>query len=90
MVDTTSGVIGTLLPDTVAFQDPVAQPTLAAVQIQYIASPGVTEVTTMIWMTTMTQAEVRSLAKDTIRADIIQKFGVTVPKSQIKMLNSPE
>lgn len=83
------GVIGWLLPDSIAFPDDSA-PTAAYTTIQYKVSGGSDHTVNLPWMTTMTQAEVRSLAKDVIRQDIIEKLGITIPKTQIKMLNSPE
>lgn len=83
------GVIGWLMPETITFPDE-SQPTLAYTSMQYKISPFSDGSVNLSWLTTMTQAEVRSLAKDVIRQDIIEKFGITVPKAQIKMLNSPE
>lgn len=84
-----AGVIGQLLFESVDYPDP-SQPTLAYTTIQYKPSLGTIESCNLVWFTTMTQAEVRSAAKDAIRQDIIDKLGITIPKAQIKMLNSPE
>lgn len=83
------GVIGWLAPETIAFTDE-AQPTLATIQVSYKGSDIAQDSFGFNWMTTATQAEIRSLAKDAIRADILAKLGVSVPKANIKMLNSPE
>lgn len=83
------GVIGWLIPETIEFPDD-SQPTLAYTLIRYKVSGAAEESCLMMWFTTLTQAEVRSQAKDLIRADIIEKLGLTIPKAQIKMLNSPE
>jgi hypothetical protein len=83
------GVIGWLLPETIEFPDD-GQPTLAYTTIKYKVSGATVDDCNLVWLTTATQAEVRSLAKDVIRADIITKLGLTIPKAQIKMLNSPE
>ena len=83
------GVVGWMLPDSIAFPDD-SQPTLAYTTVQYQVSQSPADTVNLAWLTTMTAAEVRSLAKDTIRADVIAKLGITIPKSQIKMLNSPE
>ena len=83
------GVIGWLLPETIEFPDD-GQPTLAYTLIQYKVSGATADNCNLAWLTTATQAEVRSQAKDAIRADIISKYGLTIPKAQIKMLNSPE
>lgn len=83
------GVIGWLLPETIEFPDD-GQPTLAYTTINYRVSGATTDSCNLAWITTSAQAEVRSLAKDAIRADIIEKTGLTIPKAQIKMLNSPE
>ncbi len=83
------GVIGWLLPETIGFPDD-SQPTLAYTLMQYAISQGPGDSCNLAWDTTWTQAEVRSAAKDAIRADIIAKLGLTIPKTQIKMLNSPE
>ena len=83
------GVIGWLIPESIEFPDD-SEPTLAYTLIRYKVS-GVNEDSCLLmWLTTLTQAEVRSQAKNTIRADIIAKFGLTSPLAQIKMLNSPE
>lgn len=83
------GVVGELILASVVFPDD-GQPTLCNTAIQYIASGAVIDTCTLVWFTTQTQAEIRSLAKDAIRQDIIDKRGIAIPKSQIKMLNSPE
>lgn len=83
------GVIGWLLPETIEFPDD-GQPTLAYTTVNYKVSGATVDNCNLAWLTTSTQAEVRSLAKDTIRADIIAKLGITIPKANIKMLNSPE
>lgn len=83
------GVIGQLLFESIDFPDE-GQPTLAYTTIQYKPSQGAVETCNLAWLTTLTQAEVRSAAKDAIRQDIIDKLGVTIPKAQIKMLNAPE
>lgn len=83
------GVIGWMLPDSIVFPDD-SQPTLAYTTVQYQVSQAAADTVNLPWFTTMTAAEVRSLAKDTIRQDIIEKLGITIPKAQIKMLNSPE
>ena len=83
------GIIGWMLPDSIAFPDD-SQPTLAYTTVQYQVSQSPSDTVNLPWYTTMTAAEVRSLAKDTIRADVIAKLGITIPKAQIKMLNSPE
>ena len=83
------GVIGVLLPESIAFPDE-SQPTLAYTTISYYASQAEPASCNLVWFTTQTAAEVRSAAKDAIRADIIEKLGITIPKAQIKMLNSPE
>lgn len=83
------GVIGTLLPESIAFPDD-SQPTLAYTTVAYYISQGAPDTCNLVWFTTQTAAEVRSAAKDAIRQDIIDKLGITIPKAQIKMLNSPE
>lgn len=83
------GVIGWLAPETIAFLDE-GQPTMATIQLAYKGSDLAQDSFSFSWMTTATQGEIRSAAKDAIQADILSKTGVTVPKTQIKMLNSPE
>lgn len=83
------GVIGWLAPETIAFLDE-GQPTFATIQLAYKGSDVAQDSFSFSWLTTATQAEVRSQAKDAIRQDIIDKLGVTIPKANIKMLNSPE
>jgi hypothetical protein len=83
------GAIGWLVPETIEFPDD-AQPTLAYTSIQYTASQASRESVNLAWDTSWTQAEVRSAAKDAIRADVIEKLGIAIPKTRIKMLNSPE
>ena len=83
------GIVGWMLPDSIAFPDD-SQPLLAYTTVQYRVSGGDDYTVNLVWMTNMTQAEVRSLAKDTIRAAVIETLGIAVPKAQIKMLNSPE
>ena len=83
------GVIGWLAPETIAFLDEGA-PTFATIQLAYKGSGIDQDSFSFSWFTTATQAEVRSAAKDAIRADIIAKLNVAVPRANIKMLNSPE
>lgn len=83
------GVIGWLGPDTIAFLDE-GQPTLATIQLSYKGAGIEQDSFSFDWITTATQAEIRSSAKDAIRQRIIDVLGVTIPKSAIKMLNSPE
>ncbi len=83
------GVVGWLMPETVEYPDE-AQPTMCVIQVSYKGSGIAQDSFGYTWMTTATQAEIRSGAKDAIRQDIIDKLGVTIPKAQIKMLNSPE
>lgn len=85
----TGGVIGWMLPDSISFPNE-GEPTFAYTTVQYRVSGGDDNSCTLSWYTTMTAAEVRSAAKDTIRQDVINKLGLTIPKAQIKMLNSPE
>ena len=84
------GVIGWLQPENgVEFLD-AAQPTQATMQLAYKGN-GITETSfSFAWLTTATQAEARSQAKDAIRQNIIDTLGVTIPKANIKMLNAPE
>lgn len=83
------GVVGWLMPETVEYPDE-GQPTFCIIQVSYKGSGIAQDSFGFSWFTTATQAEVRTAAKDAIRADIIAKLGVTIPRAQIKMLNSPE
>lgn len=83
------GVIGWLLPETTQFPSE-ATPTFAYIQIAYVISGSSQENCNLAFFTNGTQAEIRALAKDAIREDVIAKLGVTIPRAQIKMLNSPE
>jgi hypothetical protein len=83
------GVVGWLAPETVEYPDE-SQPTLSYIQLSYKGSGITQDSCNFVWMTNDTQANIRSTAKDRIRQDIIDKLGVTIPKAQIKMLNSPE
>lgn len=85
----TGGVIGWMLPDSIAFPNE-GEPTFAYTTVQYRVSGGDDYTVNLPWYTTMTAAEIRSAAKDVIRQDVIDRLGITVPKAQIKMLNSPE
>jgi hypothetical protein len=84
------GVIGWLQPENgVAFNDE-GQPTLATMQLAYQGSDIPQVSFSFSWLTTSTQAEARSQAKDAIRQNIIDTTGVTIPKANIRMLNAPE
>lgn len=83
------GVIAWLSPETIYYPDD-EQPLMAQGTILYIPSGSGQDGCALRWMTNGTAAEIRSAAKDAIRQDIIDKLGVTIPKAQIKMLNSPE
>lgn len=84
------GVIGWMLPETISYpddQDPLLAYTTVAFRVSQSQLDGSVN---LVWRTNMTAAEARSAAKDAIRQDIIDKLGITIPKAQIKMLNSPE
>ena len=83
------GVVGWLMPETVEYPDE-GQPTLSYIQLAYKGSGIALDFCNFVWMTNDTQAAIRTAAKDRIREDIIDKLGVTIPRAQIKMLNSPE
>lgn len=83
------GVIGEFVASTVAYPDD-SQPTLAYTEIIYRMSQAPDASVNYVWDTTWTPADIRSRAKDAIKADILLKTGLTTPKSAIKMMNSPE
>lgn len=83
------GVIGWFLEDTIAFLDD-ANPTFSTIQLSFKGYDIVQDSFSFDWVTTSTQAAIRSAAKDAIRQRIIDTLGVAVPRANIKMMNSPE
>lgn len=83
------GVLGWLLPETIGFPSE-SEPMLANIQILYMVSGASQDTCNLVFMTNGTPSEIRTAAKIAIQDDILAKTGVTVPRAQIKMLNSPE
>ena len=84
------GAIGWLFPESIEFPDSGA-PTLCYIQMAYkVSGIAVPQTLTFISDTTLTQAAIRSSAKDTIKQHILDNFGINIPKSAIKMANSLE
>jgi hypothetical protein len=84
------GVIGWMLPETIQYPDD-QDPLLAYTTVAYrVSQSNLDGSVNLIWRTNMTAAEVRNACKDAIRLDIIDRLGITIPRAQIKMLNSPE
>lgn len=87
---TGAGAVGWLGVENSVFNDP-ANPTVATIALFYRVSgdqgpnPIYVDVNTAD-----TQATIRSICKDAIKADILTTYGVTIAKSAIKMSNSLE
>ena len=79
------GAYGWLTPQSMEFPDP-GQPTLTYIPLVYRVS-GESEQQNINFnmFTDWTTAVIRSTMKDLIKADILAKFGVNIPKSAIKV-----
>ena len=87
---TGAGAVGWLGVENSVFNDP-SNPTVATIALFYRVSgdqgpnPIYVDVNTAD-----TQATIRSICKDAIKADILTTYGVNIAKSAIKMSNSLE
>ena len=87
---TGAGAVGWLGVEDTVFNDP-ANPTVATISLFYRVSGDQGQNPLFVDVNTAdTQANIRSICKDAIKADILTTYGVTIAKSAIKMSNSLE
>lgn len=84
------GAVGWITPETIEFPDP-GQPTLCYISLAYkVSGDGAVNQLNFVTDTTLTQAAIRSAAKDLIKQSILDTYGINIPKAAIKMSNSLE
>lgn len=87
---TGAGAVGWLGVEDTVFNDP-ANPTVATISLFYRVSGDQGQNPLFVDVNTAdTQATIRSICKDAIKADILTTYGVNIAKSAIKMSNSLE